>query len=308
MLSLVRSGWCWISPRCCVDVPGKSGRVCASWKRRCWRTNLSIRAVSWVEESHSRRARSNPAFRAIRPAYEGWRRNRGKPDQGDCIFSRLRPSSHPSWPSLANGKRSVYVPVETNDKLANDMGIPEELDKVLERLSSARSPSVANLKVVQFSFEALNGTVSHFQILVESIAFRDELRKERHEYTGRCDKNRTDMLFPLPEPSLLALDLLGEAFAEGFLFLFEFGIVRLLHSRLAEFPGLHLLLTVVLIVDVFSRGDQVKHVRANQARPQLPEIAVILVLDCGGVVLVSLSRKGKHSTYPLQLPRGIPVP
>jgi hypothetical protein len=71
------------------------------------------------------------------------------------------------------------------------------------------------------------------------------------------------MLLPLPEPGLLALDLLGEAFTKGFLFLFEFGIIGLLHSGFAELSGLHLLLTVVLIVDVFSCRDQVKHVRAN---------------------------------------------
>ena len=71
------------------------------------------------------------------------------------------------------------------------------------------------------------------------------------------------MLFPLPEPRLLALDLLSEAFTKGFFFLFEFGIIRFLHSGFTEFPSFHLLLTVVLVVDVFSRRDQVEHVRAN---------------------------------------------
>lgn len=88
---------------------------------------------------------------------------------------------------MAHGKHSVYVPVETNDKLASDMGILEEMDKGLERLSSTRPPPVADLKVVQFGFEALNGTVSHFQILVESITFRNELQEEMYEYGGRCD-------------------------------------------------------------------------------------------------------------------------
>jgi hypothetical protein len=50
------------------------------------------------------------------------------------------------------------------------------MDKALRRLSSTRPPPVADLKVVQFSFKALNGTVSHFQILIESVAFRDELQ------------------------------------------------------------------------------------------------------------------------------------
>jgi len=78
-----------------------------------------------------------------------------------------------------------------------------------------------------------------------------------------CGQNRTNVLFPLPEPGLLALDLLGKAFTKGFLLFLEFGIIRLPHSRFAELPGLHLLLTVVLIVDVFGCGDQVKHVGAN---------------------------------------------
>lgn len=78
-----------------------------------------------------------------------------------------------------NGKRSVHVPVETNDKLANDMGIPKEVDNVLECLSSTRPPSVADLKIVQFGLETLDSTVSHFQILVKSITFRNELQKGR---------------------------------------------------------------------------------------------------------------------------------
>ena len=76
-------------------------------------------------------------------------------------------------------------------------------------------------------------------------------------------QDKTNVLLPLSESSLLTLDLLGEALTECFLFLLEFGIVGLLHSGFAELPGLHLLLTVVLIVDVFSCGDQVKHMRAD---------------------------------------------
>ena len=94
------------------------------------------------------------------------------------FLTSARPPSHPLRPSLTNDKRSVYVPVETNDKLANDMGIPEEMDNVLERLSSTRPPPVTNLKVIQFSFETLDSTVSHFQVLVESITFCDELQEE----------------------------------------------------------------------------------------------------------------------------------
>ena len=71
------------------------------------------------------------------------------------------------------------------------------------------------------------------------------------------------MLFPLPEPGLLAFDLLGKTFAKGFFFLFEFGIIRFLHSRFTELSGLHLLLAVILIVNVLGCRDQIKHVRAN---------------------------------------------
>ena len=68
-----------------------------------------------------------------------------------------------------------------------------------------------------------------------------------------CSCNATNVLFPLPEPGLLGLDLFGEAFAKSFLLFFEFGIIRFLYSRFAELPGLHLLLTIVFVVDVFSR-------------------------------------------------------
>lgn len=94
-----------------------------------------------------------------------------------------------------------------------------------------------------------------------------------------CSWNATDVLFPLPEPGLLGLDLLSEAFAESFLLFFKFGIIGFLYSRFAELPGLHLLLTVILVVDVFGCGDQVKHVRANQAGSQLSKIAVVLIFN-----------------------------
>ena len=58
------------------------------------------------------------------------------------------------------------------------MGIPKGTIGVPERLSATRPPPVADLKVVQFSFKTLNGTVSHFQIFVESVTFRNELQGE----------------------------------------------------------------------------------------------------------------------------------
>jgi hypothetical protein len=84
-----------------------------------------------------------------------------------------------------------------------------------------------------------------------------------HERAEVSDGYETNVLLPLPEPRLLALDLFGEALTKGLFFLFELGVIRLLHTRFTEFPGLHLLLTVVLIVNVFSGGNQVEHVRAN---------------------------------------------
>jgi hypothetical protein len=50
------------------------------------------------------------------------------------------------------------------------------MKKVLRDLSSTRPPPVADLKVIQFGFKTLDGTVSHFQILVESITFRNKLQ------------------------------------------------------------------------------------------------------------------------------------
>jgi len=97
---------------------------------------------------------------------------RGK-DKGDRVFSRSSPII--SFTTAGERQTQCIVPVETNDKLANDMGIPKGTTEVVERLSSTRPPSVADLKVVQFSFKALDGAVSHFQIFVESITFCNQL-------------------------------------------------------------------------------------------------------------------------------------
>ena len=89
------------------------------------------------------------------------------------------------------------------------------------------------------------------------------------------------MLFPLSETSFFRLDLLSEALAELLLFLLEFGIVDLLDLWLPKLPGLHLLLSVVLVVELLGRRDQVQHMRPDEKRAQLAEIAVVLVLDLG---------------------------
>ena len=89
------------------------------------------------------------------------------------------------------------------------------------------------------------------------------------------------MLLPLPEPGLLGLDLLSELLAQSLLFLLELGVVELLDLGLAELACLHLLLTVVLVVQLLGSADQVKHVCADEERPELLEVAMVLVLDCG---------------------------
>ena len=88
------------------------------------------------------------------------------------------------------------------------------------------------------------------------------------------------MLLPLSEPGLLCLDLLRETLAKSLFLFLELGVVELLDLGLAILPGLHLLLTVVLIVELFGSGDQVQHVRPDEQRAELLEVAVILILNC----------------------------
>lgn len=105
--------------------------------------------------------------------------------------------------------------------------------------------------------------MSSLEILVEAVALRDEL------------------LLPLAEALLLDLDLLGEALAQGLLFLLELGVVELAWPGLAELAGLHLLGTVGLVVRFFGGVNEVEHVGADQDRAELLEIAVVLVLHLG---------------------------
>lgn len=88
------------------------------------------------------------------------------------------------------------------------------------------------------------------------------------------------MLFPLPEPRLLGLDLLGEPPAKLFLFFLELGVVELLDLALTILASFHLLLAVVLIVTLLGSGNEVEHECANEQRAQLAEVAVVLVLHC----------------------------
>lgn len=87
------------------------------------------------------------------------------------------------------------------------------------------------------------------------------------------------MLFPLSEPSLLCLDLFGEALPELLFLLLELGVLELARLLLAWLASLHLCLAVVLVMELLGRRDEVKHVGANEERTQLAEVAVVLVLD-----------------------------
>jgi len=88
------------------------------------------------------------------------------------------------------------------------------------------------------------------------------------------------MLFPLPETSLLGLDLFGEALAECLFFLLEFRVVWLLDASLARLASLHLFQAVVLVVLFLSSVDEVEHMGADEQGTELAEIAVRFVLNC----------------------------
>lgn len=107
-----------------------------------------------------------------------------------------------------------------------------------------------------------DGPVSLLEILVEAVALGDEV------------------LLPLAEAGLFHLDLLGEALAERLFLFLELGVLDLLHLGLAELARLHLRLAVVFVVRLLGRRDEVEHVRPDQERAELLEVAVVLVLDC----------------------------
>lgn len=93
------------------------------------------------------------------------------------------------------------------------------------------------------------------------------------------------MLLPLPETGLLSLDLLCEPLAQLFLLLLELGVVQLLHLWFAEFTRFHLLLTVILIVRVFRRRDEIQHMRSDKQRTELLEVTMVLVLNCEQIMI-----------------------
>ena len=87
------------------------------------------------------------------------------------------------------------------------------------------------------------------------------------------------MLLPLPEARLLRLDLLREPLPERLLLLLELGVLELARLLLAGLAHLHLRMTVVLVVQLFRRRDEVQHVRADEERAQFAEVTVVLVLN-----------------------------
>lgn len=89
----------------------------------------------------------------------------------------------------------------------------------------------------------------------------------------------TYVLFPLPEPRFLRLDLLGELLPQLLLLLLELRIIRLLDLGLSEFARLHLCLPVVFVVQLLGRRDEIEHVCADKERAEFLEIAVALVFN-----------------------------
>lgn len=124
-------------------------------------------------------------------------------------------------------------------------------------------PVHAALKVINLLLKLLDNSMALLEILIKTVALRDEL------------------LLPRAEPLLLDLDLLREALAESLLLLLELGVVQLPRAGLAELPSLHLLCAVCLVVVLLGRVDEVEHVRADQDGAKLLEVAVLLVLDFG---------------------------
>jgi hypothetical protein len=87
------------------------------------------------------------------------------------------------------------------------------------------------------------------------------------------------MLFPLPKPCLLSLNLLREPLPQLLLLFLELRVVQFLHLRFTELPRLHLLLPIVLVVGVLRGADEIQHVRPDEERAELAEITVVLVLN-----------------------------
>jgi len=119
--------------------------------------------------------------------------------------------------------------------------------------------------------------MSTFQILVQSIPLCNQLLISLSLYEGYRSAH---VLLPLPEPAFLQFDLFGKPLPEHLLFLLELWIVDLLDFWFSEFTGFHLSKSVRLVVRLFSRGDQVKHVGSDKEGSKFLEITMVFVLDC----------------------------
>ena len=90
----------------------------------------------------------------------------------------------------------------------------------------------------------------------------------------------TYVLLPLPEPRLFGFHLFREALAERLFLFFELGVFEFAWLLLPARTHLHLRLSVVLVMHLLRGGDEVQHVRTDEQRAQLAEVAVVLVLNC----------------------------
>lgn len=87
------------------------------------------------------------------------------------------------------------------------------------------------------------------------------------------------MLFPLPKARFLCLNLLCESLTQSFLLFLELRVVKFLDLRLTKLAGLHLLLTVVLVVQLLGCRDEVEHMCTDKEGTKLAEVAMVLVFN-----------------------------
>lgn len=143
------------------------------------------------------------------------------------------------------------------------------------------SPACATTMVqhIQISFERFNGAMSELEVFVETITLFDELEPETIRQCIFHVRLTAYVLFPLPETCFLCLDLISKLLPEFILFLPKFGIFIFLDLGFTEFARLHLLLTIIFIVNVLSCRDEIQHEGTNQEGPKLLEVAVALIFN-----------------------------
>lgn len=121
----------------------------------------------------------------------------------------------------------------------------------------------AALHLLKLLLELLDSSVGALKVLVEPVTLADKF------------------LLPLAETVLFNFDLLGKSLPQALFLLLEFRVVELSWSGFAKLPGLHLLGSVGLVVRLLRGVNQIKHVGADQNRPELLKVAVIFVLNLG---------------------------